>query len=264
MRIATWNVNSIKVRLPHLLSWLDEAKIDAVVLQETKTVDEAFPLKALQEAGFDAVFVGQKAYNGVALLTRRSTISSVTDPVYNIPGYDDEQKRLVAATITDREGKSVRFIGAYFPNGQEVGTNKYWYKLEWMAALTYWLKAELARDIPLLLGGDFNIAPSDEDLWDPIGWRGRILASAPEREAFFRLLSVGFIDTWSLELHAPGTFSWWDYRQSGFEQNHGVRIDHLLCSKSLSDRIHNVHVDVTPRGWDKPSDHAPVVADLSL
>lgn len=264
MRIATWNVNSIKVRLPHLLTWLDQAQIDAVVLQETKTMDEAFPLSDLNAAGFDAIYIGQKAYNGVALVTRRATVACVSDTVYNIPGYDDDQKRLVAATLTDHEGKSLRLVGAYFPNGQDVGTNKYWYKLEWIAALTCWLKTELRRDVPLVLGGDFNIAPSDEDLWDPDGWRGHILASAPERDAFSRLLSIGLVDTWSLELHAPNTFSWWDYRQAAFDQNHGIRIDHLLSSESLRDRIQNVHVDATPRGWEKPSDHAPVVADVML
>ena len=208
MKIATWNVNSIKVRLEHLIKWMDLARIDAVVLQETKTVDELFPLAELQAAGFDAVFLGQKTYNGVALVTRKSTIRLVSDVVYNIPGYPDEQKRMIAADIEHVSGTKLRFAGVYVPNGTELGSNRYLYKLDWMSALTTWVREQLQSKTPL---------------------------------------------------HAPETYSWWDYRQAGFEKNHGLRIDHVLASFDIAERIGEVTIDTVPRAWEKPSDHAPVV-----
>ena len=198
MKIATWNVNSIKVRLEHLIKWVDLARIDAVVLQETKTVDELFPLAELQAAGFDAVFLGQKTYNGVALVTRKSTIRSVSDVVYNIPGYPDEQKRMIAADIEHVSGTKLRFAGVYVPNGTELGSNRYLYKLDWMSALTTWVREQLQSKTPLVLAGDFNVAPTDADVWDPEAWKGNLLVSPPEREAFERLIKAGLVDTWSV------------------------------------------------------------------
>ncbi len=260
VRIATWNVNSIKVRLEHLIRWMDMAQIDAAVLQETKTVDDLFPRDALADAGLDAVILGQKTYNGVALVTRKSTVKTVENVVFNIPGYPDEQKRMIAADIEHTSGLRLRFAGVYVPNGTELGSSRYLYKLDWMSALAGWVQSEVRADAPLVLAGDFNVAPTDEDVWDPEGWKGRLLVTDPEREAYARIVSAGLVDTWTLGLHAPGTFSWWDYRQAGFEQNHGLRIDHILAAPSISSRISEVSIDTVPRAWEKPSDHAPVVA----
>lgn len=262
MKIATWNVNSIKVRLEHLIKWLELRSIDAVVIQETKTVDELFPLAQLQAAGFDAVFLGQKTYNGVALVTRKSTVKTVKNVVYNIPGYPDEQKRMIAADIEHVSGVKLRFAGVYVPNGTELGGPRYLYKLDWMSALSLWVQECIQTNVPLVLAGDFNVAPTDADVWNPEEWKGNLLVSEPERDAFQRLLKAGLVDTWSLGLHAPDTYSWWDYRQAGFEKNHGLRIDHILASSAVADRITDVLVDIEPRGWDKPSDHAPVVAEI--
>lgn len=263
MQLATWNVNSIKMRLTQVLDWLETTGTDALVMQEIKTVDELFPLDAFSEAGFDALVCGQKNYNGVALVTRRASFKSVSNPIYNIPGYEDAQKRLIAATLELKSGTKVRFAGAYFPNGQEIGCDKYLYKLDWIAALTLWLnEINTADQPPLILGGDFNIAPSDEDVWDASLWKDKILVSEPERNAYRGLLATGLVDTWSLGLHAPDTFSWWDYRQAGFEKNHGLRIDHLLASKTIENGIESVWIDAAPRALDKPSDHAPVVMKL--
>lgn len=263
MQIATWNVNSIKVRLPQVLDWLKTSGTDVLVMQETKTVDELFPKSAFEEAGFSVLFCGQKTYNGVALVTRNETIAAVTDPVYNIPGYPDDQKRFIAASVTAKSGRTVRMAGAYFPNGQEVGCSKYLYKLDWISALTRWVRQERKLGASVVLGGDFNIAPRDEDVWDPQNWHDKILVSAPERQAYRRLLSAGLVDTWDLGLHAPETYSWWDYRMAGFENNHGMRIDHILVAPQIADVMIDVSIDVTPRSLEKPSDHAPVVMRLS-
>ncbi len=263
MQIATWNVNSIKVRLEHVLKWMADSKTDALVMQETKTVDELFPKAAFEDAGYSVIYCGQKTYNGVALVTRKDTITSVTDPVYNIPGYPDEQKRFIAATITHTSGRTVRLAGGYFPNGQEVGCDKYLYKLDWIATLTRWVKEELTKGAPLVLGGDFNIAPTDEDVWDPESWKDKILVSTAERASYRRLIEAGLVDTWMLGLHAPETYSWWDYRMSGFEKNHGLRIDHLLAADSVAKDISEVWIDTVPRSWEKPSDHAPVVMKIA-
>lgn len=263
MQIATWNVNSIKVRLEHVLKWLTQTQTDALVMQETKTVDELFPKEAFEAAGFSVIYCGQKTYNGVALVSRKDTIQSVTDPVYNIPDYPDDQKRLIAATLTHVNGRTVRLVGGYFPNGQEVGCDKYLYKLDWISTLTRWVKSELVKGAPLVLGGDFNIAPTDDDVWDPESWKDKILVSNAERAAYRRLIEAGLVDTWTLGLHAPETFSWWDYRMSGFEKNHGLRIDHILAAPTVAKDIQDVWIDTVPRSWDKPSDHAPVVMKLA-
>lgn len=263
MKIATWNVNSIKVRYPQVIAWLNTSQVDALVMQETKVIDEAFPREEFAQAGFDYLTLGQKTYNGVALVTRRETIASVTDPIFGMPGYPDEQKRFIAAHITAKDGARILFAGCYFPNGQAVGSAKYLYKLDWIAALTLWVKKMLAAGEPLVVAGDFNIAPTDADVWNPEGWKGNILVSEPERSAFFRLLSCGMIDTWGLNAHAPETYTWWDYRQFGFDKNHGLRIDIILAAQALAAKIKNVQVDTAPRAQDKPSDHAPVMAEIS-
>lgn len=262
MQIATWNVNSIKVRLQQVLNWLRSTQTDALVMQETKCVDALFPREAFEAAGYRVFYCGQKTYNGVALAVRTDTVTDVGDVVFNIPGYPDEQKRLIAATLTDKNGRRLRLAGAYFPNGQEVGADKYLYKLEWICALTLWVREELAQYEDFVLGGDFNIAPTDADLWNPQEWKGKILASEPERDAYDRLLKTGLVDTWTLGLHAAETYSWWDYRMAAFEQNHGLRIDHLLASPSVARDIDNVWIDAAPRALDKPSDHAPVLLRL--
>ena len=196
------------MRLTQVLDWLETTGTDALVMQEIKTVDELFPLDAFSEAGFDALVCGQKTYNGVALVTRRASFKSVSNPIYNIPGYEDAQKRLIAATLELKSGTKVRFAGAYFPNGQEIGCDKYLYKLDWIAALTLWLnEINTADQPPLILGGDFNIAPSDEDVWDASLWKDKILVSEPERNAYRGLLATGVVDTWSLGLHAPDTLA---------------------------------------------------------
>ena len=263
MQIATWNVNSIKVRLPQVLDWLKSTQTSALVMQETKTVDELFPASAFKEAGYRVIYCGQKSYNGVAMAVKSDEFTAVEDVVANIPGYPDEQKRLIAATLTHVSGRKLRLAGAYFPNGQEVGADKYLYKLDWIAALTLWVQGELKAHENFVLGGDFNIAPTDADLWDPVGWKGKILASAPERDAFVRLVNSGLEDTWSLGLHAPETYSWWDYRMAGFEKNHGLRIDHLLASPAVAAATCDVRIDAAPRALEKPSDHAPVVMDVA-
>ncbi len=268
LRFASWNVNSLKVRLPQVLDWLHSSGTDALVIEETKLVDDAFPKAEIEAAGFDVIFTGQKTYNGVALLARRDRLTLV-DPVLNLPGYPDEQKRFIAATLIPKAANGqpaadpIRFCGAYFPNGMAVGSGKYLYKLDWIAHLERTLRAFLKETPRLVLGGDFNIAPEDRDLWDPIGWSGKILCSAPEREAFRSLLEAGFVDSFRLFEQPEGAYSWWDYRQQGFERNHGLRIDFLLLSQALEPLALNAGIDTAPRANPQPSDHAPVTVTLA-
>jgi exodeoxyribonuclease-3 len=254
MKIATWNVNSLKVRLPHVLDWLSMHHPDVLCLQETKTEDKGFPFFALEAAGYRALHNGQKTYNGVALLTR----VDATDVQRDIPGFADEQKRVIAATIDD-----VRIVCGYMPNGQEVGSDKYAYKLAWYAALTEWLRAELVRYPKLALLGDFNIAPDDRDVHDPKAWKDQILCSEPERAAFRSLLGLGLGDAFRLFDQAEKSFSWWDYRMMGFRRNRGLRIDHILLSKPLAKNCMSCLIDKAPRKLERPSDHAPVIAELA-
>ncbi|MDR2625691.1 MAG: exodeoxyribonuclease III [Zoogloeaceae bacterium] len=249
MKIATWNVNSLKVRLAHLLDWLAESKTDIVCLQETKLEDAHFPRAELAAAGYHAVCSGQKTYNGVALVSRYP----LEDLQMGNPYFPDTQKRLLAATID-----GMRVISAYFPNGQEVGSDKYAYKLEWLAALTAWIEEELAAHRELALCGDFNIAPEDRDVYNPAAWAGRILCSQPERAAFSALLALGLQDGFRLVPQPEKSFSWWDYRQLGFPKNHGLRIDHILLSAPLAARAVAASIDRAPRKRERPSDHAPV------
>jgi len=254
-RLATWNVNSLKVRLPHLVAWLAEHQPDAMCLQETKTVDENFPAAALQAAGYRAVFSGQKTYNGVAILAR-------TEPVEvqsGIPGFTDELKRIIAATVG-----GVRVVSVYVPNGQALDSEKYQYKLRWFAALREHLAAELQQHSRLVVAGDFNVAPEDRDVHDPKRWEGEIHVSPPERAAFRALLDLGFADAFRLFPQPEKSFSWWDYRLKAFERGWGLRIDEILLSRELAARCVASSIDKGPRGRERPSDHAPVIADLNL
>ncbi|MCB1901028.1 MAG: exodeoxyribonuclease III [Rhodocyclaceae bacterium] len=251
MKIATWNVNSLKVRLPHVLDWLAVQQPDALCLQELKLEDKAFPAAELEQAGYKAIFLGQKTYNGVAILSR----IAAEDVTLNIPGFEDDQKRLIAATIGD-----VRVICGYFPNGQAVGSDKFAYKLRWLDALTTWLQGEIARHPKLVLAGDYNIAPEDRDAHPD--WKDEIHVSEPERAAFRALLQLGLSDAFRLFEHPERSFSWWDYRMMAFRRNFGLRIDHLLVSPALREHCRSCEVDKAPRKLERPSDHAPVVLEL--
>ncbi|MFM8610443.1 MAG: exodeoxyribonuclease III [Burkholderiaceae bacterium] len=259
MKLATWNVNSLNTRLPHLLQWLAANPVDVIGLQELKLTDDKFPFEALREAGYHAEAVGQKTYNGVALLSR----TPVCEVLRNIPGLDDEQARVITATL-DTPAGPMRLINAYFVNGQEPGSDKFAYKLRWLDALLAHVKREIAAHERLVLMGDFNVAPEDRDSHDPEGLRGTIHHTDEERAHFRALLDAGLTDAFRLFEHPPKTFSWWDYRMLGFQKNRGLRIDHVLVSAALKHTVQACAVDRTPRKWDKPSDHAPVVAELNL
>ena len=254
MRIASWNVNSLKVRLPQVLAWLAAGGADVLCLQETKMDDPVFPLAEIEEAGWHCVFAGQKTYNGVAIVSRYP----LTEVSVNIPGFEDPQKRVIAATVN-----GVRVISAYFPNGQSLDSEKYPYKLSWLAALLNWLGEETTRYSRLALLGDFNIAPEDRDVHDPQAWEGQVLVSEPERRAFRDLLALGLVDSFRLFDQAEKSFSWWDYRAAGFRRNAGLRIDHVLLSTALIERCVAAGIDREPRKAERPSDHTPVWAELS-
>ena len=247
MRITTWNVNSLNIRLPHVLAYLAEAKPDVLALQETKLPDERFPAAEIEAAGYHVCFSGQKTYNGVAILSRQPA----SDPCTELPGLDDPQRRLLAATVGD-----TRIVNVYIPNGQEVGSEKYAYKMRWLQALTAWLPGEMAHHPRLVLLGDFNIAPTDIDVHDPKRWREKIMCSSEERAHFERLLALGLADAVrTLHPDAP-MHSWWDYRLNAFDRGWGLRIDHVLLSAGLSPS--EAGVDAALRGGERPSDHAPV------
>lgn len=258
MKIATWNVNSLKVRLPHVLDWLASQQPDALCLQETKTEDGGFPFAELAAAGYHAEHNGQKTYNGVAWLTREIPIDVTRD----IPGFVDEQKRVIAVTLGNGDA-ATRLVCGYMPNGQAVGSDKYEYKLRWFAALTAWLREEVQRYPRLALLGDYNIAPEDRDVHDPLAWQGQILCSEPERTAFRDLLTLGLSDAFRLFDQAEKTYSWWDYREMGFRRNRGLRIDHILLTSPLAAACRSCIIDKAPRKLERPSDHAPVLADLA-
>ena len=254
MKLATWNVNSLAVRLPQLLDWLAANPVDAMVLQETKLTDDKFPHAALEAAGWRARCFGQRTYNGVALLSRGEATGVVT----NIPGHDDAQARVISATVD-----GVRLVGAYVPNGQSPGSDKFAYKLRWLAALREWLRAELATHPWLALMGDVNIAPEDRDVHDPALWHEKIMCTSEERAQFGALLALGLHDAFRLFEQPPKTYSWWDYRMLAFRRNQGLRIDHILVSDALKPRVTGCAIDRLPRANERPSDHAPVVATLS-
>lgn len=251
MKLASWNVNSLKVRLPHLIDWLAAQSPDILCLQETKLEDHNFPQAEIEAAGYHVVFAGQKTYNGVALLAK----APITKVQIGNPQYPDPQQRLIAGTIGD-----IRFIGTYIPNGQAVGSEKYAYKLDWLAALQRWLAEELTAHPNVVLAGDFNIAPDDRDVHDPKVWQDQILCSPPERAAFQAMLTLGMKDSFRLFEQPEKTFSWWDYRMLGFQKNLGLRIDHLLLSNPLAARCTAAGIDRAPRKLERPSDHAPAWA----
>ena len=253
MKIATWNVNSMNVRLPHVLEWLQNHQPDVLVLQEIKQLTENFPADALAEIGYRSIANGQKTYNGVAVISK----TPPADPVTELPGFEDPQRRVLAATID-----GLRVVNLYVPNGSEVGSEKYAYKLGWLASLREFLADELTRHDNLVVLGDFNIAPADEDVYDPEKWGDAILCSPPEREALGKLLDLGLSDVFRKFDQPEGTFSWWDYRAAGFRRNAGLRIDLILTSSSMTARCTASYVDKEPRAWDRPSDHAPVVAEF--
>jgi len=254
MKLATWNVNSIKVRLPQLLEWLATARPDVVCLQELKTEDLKFPRAELEAAGYTCALSGQKTYNGVAILSR----VPLADVAAGIPGFSDEQKRVIAATVQE-----TRVLCVYCPNGQAVGSDKYEYKLRWFAALRDYLAGELQEHPRLVVAGDFNVAPEDRDVHDPKAWEGQVHVSAPERAAWRALLALGLKDSFRLFEQPEKIYSWWDYRMLGFRRNAGLRIDHILLSEELARTCSSSTVDKAPRRLERPSDHAPALVELS-
>ncbi len=254
MKLATWNVNSLKVRLQHVLDWLAVNQPDVLCLQETKQEDKNFPLQALNAAGYAALHAGQKTYNGVAILSKVTG----SDVQIGIPGFTDEQQRLIAATLD-----GVRIVCVYVPNGQSPDSDKYQYKLQWLQALTLWLREELKRYPELAVLGDYNIAPQDRDVHDPKAWEGQVLVSPPERAAFSGLQGLGLRDAFRLFDQPEKSFSWWDYRMMAFRRNMGMRIDHILLSESLAVQCCSCLIDKAPRKLERPSDHTPVIATLT-
>ncbi|MEH6437964.1 exodeoxyribonuclease III [Massilia sp. DD77] len=253
MKIATWNVNSLKVRLPHLLQWLAANPVDVLCIQETKLTDDKFPLAEINEAGYQVAYTGQKTYNGVAILSRLP----IEDVMKNNPRFEDEQQRLLAATIG-----GVRFICAYVPNGQEVGSDKFVYKMAWLKALQEWVAAEMRAHEQFAILGDYNIAPDARDVHDPAEWEGRIHFSLTERGALQELMGLGLADAFRLFEQPEKQYSWWDYRQLAFRRNRGLRIDHILLSEKLARRCTACVIDREPRKWEQPSDHTPVIATI--
>ena len=253
MKIGSWNVNSLNVRLPHLTTWLAEAQPDIVALQETKMEDSKFPREAIEAAGYRVAFSGQKTYNGVAILAREEPRDIITD----IPGLDDPQRRILIATVGD-----LRIADLYVVNGQDVGTEKYAYKLDWLAKVRAFLAEEIKRHPNLVVLGDFNITPDDRDIYDPVAWKEQILCSTPERDALKAIVDLGLHDTFRLFNDEAGHYSWWDYRQAGFRRNLGMRIDLVLASEALRGRCRAASIDRVPRTWERPSDHTPVLLEL--
>ena len=254
MKLATWNVNSLAVRLPQVLDWLAAHPMDGLVLQETKLSDDKFPRAEIEAAGYAVEFFGQKTYNGVALLSR----SPPVDVVRNIPGLDDDQARVIAGTVD-----GVRVIGAYIPNGQSIDSDKFVYKMRWLQALRDWVRSELPAYPRLVLMGDYNIAPEDRDVYDPVAWAGQVLCTPEERAHFQGLVALGLIDAFRLFEQPPKSWSWWDYRNLAFRKNQGLRIDHILVSEALRSQVLDCSIDKLPRKNERPSDHAPVWMTLA-
>ncbi len=254
MKLATWNINSLTVRLPQVLDWLQANPVDVLALQELKMSDDKFPHAAFAEAGYQSVCFGQKTYNGVALLSK----TPAADIVRNIPGFSDDMARVVSANFDP----GIRVVGAYFPNGQEPGSDKFDYKLAWIKGLRDWLRTELVAHPHLVLMGDFNITFDDADVWDPEGMRDQIHCTDEERYELNALVALGLHDAHRLFAQPAKSYSWWDYRDFGFRRNHGLRIDHILVSGALKPRVSACWIDKTPRKNERPSDHAPVVVEL--
>jgi exodeoxyribonuclease-3 len=255
LKIATWNVNSLRVRLSQVLDWVTANTPDIVALQEIKMTDEQFPLEAIREAGYNAIFAGQKTYNGVALLSRLEANDIMTD----LPNLDDPQRRVLGATYGN-----LRVLNLYVPNGADVDSDKYEYKLNWLKYLLNYVRKSRKSYPHMIVLGDFNIAPEDQDLYNPAAWKGRILATPAERAALQNLLDLGFHDTFRLFEQTPQSFSWWDYRASAFRRNHGVRIDLILVNTALINDCTTCTIDSIPRGLERPSDHAPVAATFNF
>jgi exodeoxyribonuclease III len=255
VKLATWNVNSLKVRLPQVLEWAGKHRPDALCLQETKLQDERFPAADLEAAGYSSLFSGQKTYNGVCIVSLAPPSATITE----IPGFEDPQKRVLAATIA-----GVRIINIYVPNGESVESDKYQYKLRWLAAFRDWLKAELVQHPRLAVLGDFNVAPENRDVHDPAAWEGNVLVSDPERSAFKELLAAGLKDAFRLFEQPEKSFSWWDYRMNAFRRKMGLRIDHILLSEELARTCTACTIDIEPRRNERPSDHAPVIAEIKI
>jgi exodeoxyribonuclease-3 len=253
MKIASWNVNSLRVRLPQVLEWLGDNPVDVLALQETKLTDENFPVEEIQQAGYQVQYSGQKTYNGVAVLSKQEC----KDVVKEIQNLDDQERRILAVTVDD-----IRVLNLYVVNGKEVGSEKYAYKLDWLKKVTAFIKQELKKYPNYVVLGDFNIAPEDSDVYDPIAWKGKILCSDEEREALRAITDLGFVDTFRLFDQEDNTFSWWDYRTAGFSRNHGLRIDLILASSALEASCSFSVVDKVPRNNERPSDHAPVIAEF--
>ena len=254
MKLATWNVNSLNVRLPHVLKWLEENPTDVLCIQETKLTDDKFPAAAIEAAGYHVAYTGQKTYNGVAILSKLP----ITDVVKNNPRFEDVQQRILAATIA-----GVRVVCAYVPNGQALDSEKYIYKMAWLSAFHDWIREEAALHPQLAVVGDYNIAPEDRDVHDPAAWIGMVHVSEQERAALQRLLDIGLVDSFRLFEQPEKSYSWWDYRNLGFRLNKGLRIDHILLSDALKQRCTACVIDRVPRKWEQPSDHAPVIANSS-
>ena len=254
-KIATWNVNSLKVRAPQVCQWLETAQPDILAVQETKVTDEKFPLAEIEASGYQVIFSGQPTYNGVAILSK----TAATDIVTDLPGLDDPQRRVLIATID-----GIRLLNLYVPNGQEVGSEKYAYKLDWLDKLKSHLKQSLTDYEQVVALGDFNIAPEDSDVHHPEEWQGHILVSDAERTAFQELLALGLVDTFRLFDQEPKLYSWWDYRAACFRRNHGARIDHILASEGMAKRCKACVIDKEPRQWERPSDHTVVMATFEM
>ncbi len=253
MKLATWNVNSLNVRLPHVLEWLKTSQVEVLCLQELKLEDAKFPLEAIEDAGYHAVFNGQKTYNGVAILSR----SKPEDVSKDIPGYADEQRRVIAATIN-----GIRIVNAYIVNGQSLDSEKYQYKMAWLTELRGYMSNVIREYGDVALLGDYNIAPEDRDVHDPKAWEGQVLVSAPEREHFQALINLGMVDSFRQFEQPEKSFTWWDYRMNGFKRNLGLRIDHILLTKNLAASATGSIIDVEPRKLERPSDHTPVVTTV--
>lgn len=251
MILASWNVNSLRIRLAQVLDWLAAHKPDVLCLQETKLTDDDFPAEAVRAAGYQAIYSGQKTYNGVALLTREAPGEAITD----LPGAQDPQRRFIAATVG-----GVRVVNVYVPNGSEVGSDKYAYKLHWLGYLSEFLRSELDRHHLLAVAGDFNIAPEDRDVHDPVAWEGSVLVSQRERDALRAVMGHGLHDTFRKFEEGDGHYTWWDYRAAAFRRNRGLRIDHILASDALYERCRACAIDKSARRQERPSDHAPIAA----
>jgi len=254
-RIATWNVNSLRVRLPHVLQWLESEQPDVLALQETKMTDENFPVEEVRNAGYHAIFSGQKTYNGVATLSKAEAANIITD----FPDFDDPQRRILCTTINN-----VTILNLYIPNGSEIDSDKYRYKLEWLSYLQKFTELLVNKYENVVLLGDFNIAPEDRDVHDPIAWEGKVLVSPSERDAFKSLLSNSLLDCFRIFEQEDNSFSWWDYRAAGFQRNLGMRIDHILATDTLADLCTACRIDKYPRTLERPSDHTPVVAEFDI